>query len=418
MPRRPDPLASTLGRRAFFALLYFTEGAPIGYVWWALPTRLRDAGVAIDDVTKLSALLTLPWAFKFLWAPLVDALRPRRAGLRAWISGAQLAMGATLLPIAGLDPVAGYDLLLVALLAHAFAAATQDVAIDALAVASTPARERGATTAWMQLGMLAGRAAFGGLALAAEAVVGAREVVLALVAVVWASSAFVWLAREAPSAVGGSARERFGRFARGLLEVLRRPVTWLGLAIAVVAGAAMEAAGTVAGPLLIDRGLDKTDVGAFFAGPGVLCMAIGALVGGRLSDGPRDRAHALAAAIGVLALGVAALAAAATQGAGVPRALLLPTLGFVYLLFGIYTASAYALFMEITDPRLGGTQFSAYMGGINLCSVWSAWTVGALAARFDYPFALGAMAALSLAALPLVALVRRLGPPRDAFTPP
>ena len=129
-------LRSPVGRRVLFALLYFVEGAPIGYVWWALPTRLRAAEIPIAEITALSALLTIPWSAKFLWAPLVDAMRPRRAGLRGWIAGAQLVMGASLLPIVGLElDAASLGTLSTFLLVHAFAAATQDVAIDALIAA-------------------------------------------------------------------------------------------------------------------------------------------------------------------------------------------------------------------------------------------------------------------------------------------
>lgn len=39
----------------------------------------------------------------------------------------------------------------------------------------------------------------------------------------------------------------------------------------------------------------------------------------------------------------------------------------VYLRAGLITASAYALLMQLTDPRLGATQFSAYMGAVNAC---------------------------------------------------
>jgi hypothetical protein len=129
-----------------------------------LPTRLREAGMPIEDVTRLAALVTLPWAFKFLWAPLVDVLRPRRLGLRGWILAAQLAMGLALLPVAWIEIPHDAHLLLAVLMTHAVCAATQDVSIDALAVASVPAGERGALSGWMQVGMLAGRAAFGGLA--------------------------------------------------------------------------------------------------------------------------------------------------------------------------------------------------------------------------------------------------------------
>ncbi len=207
-------LATRSGRRLLFAALYFSEGAPIGYVWWALPTRLRDAGVPIEQVTQLSALLTVPWTLKFLWAPLVDSLRPRRFGLRAWIVGAQLAMGLTLIPVARIPIPDGYDLLLWFLLVHALCAATQDVAVDALAVATIPVPERGAMTGFMQLGMLLGRAIFGGVALALERALGGATVMYLLVAAVWSSTALV--AFGVHGAAGGGMtsplRERFGRF--------------------------------------------------------------------------------------------------------------------------------------------------------------------------------------------------------------
>jgi PAT family beta-lactamase induction signal transducer AmpG len=405
--RRPDLLATPRGRRVLFALLYASEGAPIGYIWWALPTRLRDAGVPIDDVTALGAVLTLPWAFKFLWAPLVDAFRPARGGLRVWITGAQLAMGLTILPIATLDPASDYSLLLGFLLVHAFCAATQDVAIDALAVATIPVRDRGMMTGWMQFGMLIGRAVFGGVALAVEQSLGADVVIYTLVALVWSSSALVWLAREQPAPTrfaGESTRLR--RFAKTLAHVLRSPVTWLGLTIAAVAGAAMEATGAVAGPLMIDRGLSPEAVGGFFSVPAVACMAAGALLGGRIAD-RFHRETFLGVAIVLLAFSVVGVAFAAHGATADAAAPLLFSLGLAYVFFGTYTASAYALFMDLTDPALGGTQFSTYMGAVNLGNVWAAWAVGRLAVRFDYSLALSALAAASLLALPLLAILQR-----------
>lgn len=412
MAGRPDVLASPLGRRALFALLYFAEGAPIGYIWWALPTRLRDAGVPVEQVTAMSALLTLPWAFKFVWAPLVDALRPRRAGLRGWITGAQLTMGLTLLPIVGLDIAEHYGFLLACLLAHAVAAATQDVAIDALAVCRTPREELGAITGWMQIGMLAGRACFGGIALVVEAQVGAQAVVFALIALVWGSSLVVWLADEPPLAREGGASARLSQFVSMASRVFSSRTTWLGLAVAATGGAAMEATGIVAGPLLIDLGIEKEGVGRFFAGPAVLCMGLGALLGGRLSDALRDRSgltreRFLGAAILCVGLGVALMGLLLGRVGTSNHTFALALLAFDYALFGIYTAAAYAMFMSLTDPQLGGTQFSAFMGGINLCGVWSGWAVGQWVSGWGYPLALAAMALASMVALPLLVGISR-----------
>lgn len=404
--RRFDLLATTRGRRVLFAALYFSEGAPIGYVWWALPTRLREAGVPIEQITAFSALLTIPWTLKFLWAPLVDSLRPRRLGLRAWIIGAQIAMGLTLIPVAQIPLREGYDLLLGLLLVHAVCAATQDVSVDALAVASIPAPERGAMTGVMQIGMLLGRAAFGGAALALERRLGGGTVLYLLVAAVWSSTFLVAFGARGAAGAGssGALGARFRQFRATFRGVFRMPQTWMGFAIACVAGAGMEATGTVAGPLLVDQGFSREAIGQFFAMPAVLCMATGALVGGRLSDRLR-RDGALAAAIGLLAAAVSGVGVVAGLGPGAETGLLV-ALGVAYVFFGAFTAASYALYMELTNPSLGGTQFSAFMGAVNLCSVWSAWVVGQLVARFDYALALPAMAALSLLALPLLAVLR------------
>jgi MFS family permease len=416
--RRAGLLATTRGRRLLFAALYFSEGAPVGYVWWALPTRLREADVPIEAVTALSATLTLPWAFKFLWAPLVDSLRSRRLDLRAWIIGAQLAMGLTLIPVAEIPLAEGYDLLLGLLLVHAICAATQDVAVDALAVATTPADERGSMSAFMQLGMLLGRAAFGGLALALERRIGAANVIYLLVGAVWSSTLLVAFGAGQGTGLGaggggdpaggegplGALAERLRRFRASLLGMARRRETWLGFALACLAGAGMEATGTVAGPMLVDHGFERETIGRFFALPAVSCMALGAIVGGHLSDrARRDRALATAIVLLAAAVGCVGLTASMIEG---PDAILLAALALAYLCYGGFTAASYALYMDLTHPALGGTQFSAFMGAVNLCSVWSAFVVGRLVADFGYPAALPTMAALSLLSLPLLAVLR------------
>lgn len=186
-----------------FFSLYLSEGAPIGYLWLALPTRLRAAGLPVEQITGLTALLVLPWTFKFLAAPLVDGLRTRRWGRRQFVIAAQLVMGGTLLATLTLDPVRDLGLLTGILFAHACAAATQDVAIDALCIAATAEDERGRLNGWMQAGMMIGRAAMGGGALVLGGWIGPRAVVLVLVALTTFSIGLVLAARsmEAPPRV-------------------------------------------------------------------------------------------------------------------------------------------------------------------------------------------------------------------------
>jgi MFS family permease len=394
-------------RRLFFVLLYLSEGAPVGYLWWALPTRLRNEGVAIDEVTALTAMLTVPWSIKFLWAPLVDVFSSERFGSRAWILASQAVMGLSLLPLMVLDAKSQLGWLTVALLAHSVCAATQDVAIDALAVRSVPVRERGAITGWMQVGMLVGRSLFGGVALVVEPWLGARGVVLALVGTVWLSGTVALFVVAPADDARPSRPER--NVAALAWRVLSRPATLLGFGLAALAGAAMDGTGAVAGPLLIDLGVNQADVGRFFAIPAVLGMAVGALGAGRASD-RFGRCYVATRAIAATALCVSLLAVLLWRlpPAGSVTSVAI-VLSVAYLLFGALTGATYAVLMDLTEPRLAALQFSAYMGAVNFCYVWSSWLVGQVSAAFDYSTALVTVAGASVVALALLARLRKSG---------
>ncbi len=402
-----DLVASPRGRRVVFAALYACEGGPIGFLWWAMPTLLAARGVSIERITALTAALALPWTLKFLGAPLVDIARSPRYGHRAWILGAQALMGLTLLPLAWLDLEADFGLIFPLLLVHAVTAATQDVAIDAWVIARTPEGEHGRVNGWMQAGMLCGRWLFGpGLLL-----VGATEhralAIVALVAVTWSTSALVLLSRDAApdgdaAGAGEAAPAQAGRgrsFVSALRAMLARRSTWLGLAFALVAGAGFEAVGAVAGPFLVQAGASEQRVGVFYT-LSVVAMLLGALAGGRAAD--RFGHVRVAAGSGALLSGLILLAAALAAQPG-PA---LVALVLVYGGIGLFTAASYALFMDLTDRRLGATQFSTFMAGTNACEAWSGFAIGRLVTPLGYGGAFAVMAVIALVGL---APLRRLG---------
>ena len=125
-------------------------------------------------------------------------------------------------------------------------------------------------------------------------------------------------------------------------------------------------------------------------------MAAGALVAGHLAD-RLGRRRAVVAFLVTIAATIAALAVVLwTPWAETPA--LRVVLAALYVAIGAFTASTYALFMDLTDPQLGATQFSAYMGATNLCEVWAAYLVGRLIGHLGYPPAFLIMAAVSLLA--------------------
>jgi MFS transporter, PAT family, beta-lactamase induction signal transducer AmpG len=378
------------GRRRFiFALLYFSEGCPIGFIWWAVPTWLRTHGLDLGTITALTAMLVLPWTLKFLWAPLIDGCRTRRWGYRAWIVSMQLLMGFALLPLLTLAPAENIDWLKWCLLVHALAAATQDVAIDALAIRSVPAEQRGSLNGWMQAGMLGGRSLFGGGAILALAFFG--QAITSIM--VW------WLDEPEAPAVGGVVRADLWE---NLAQACRGKTFWIGIAFALTSAAAFEGVGAMAGPFLLDHGVSEKAVGIFYGIPVVLATVVGGLVGGKLSDVlGRRRAVAsfLLAFVGCVLL-LASLDAAA--GDTLPGLVWMVVLGGLYLCLGLFVAASYALYMDLTDPRVGGTQFSTFMAATNGCESWSAWAGGRMASGVGYAVAFVGLSVVSLTSLALL----------------
>jgi PAT family beta-lactamase induction signal transducer AmpG len=397
---RINLIESPRGRRILFAILYFGEGAPIGFVWWALPTLLRQRGVGLEEIGSLTALLVLPWALKFLWAPLIDMSRTPRFTLRGWIATSQLAMILSLLALAASGTTLPLATLRGILLFHAFAAATQDVAVDALAIRSTSVNERGSINAWMQAGMLTGRAMFGGGALIIADAAGERFALCLLAASVTASMLVALAYRDVTAAA--RSEDSAVRFRARLGRALTRRSTWLALAFAATGAAGFEAAGVLLGPMLSDHGISTATIGTFLSAPAAGAMVAGGLLGGRLCRAFGTTAPLVMFGVVVTAL-VACLSPIVDSASG---AAVWTTLSVLYFAVGAFTVSSYAFFMDRTDPELGSTQFSAYMGATNLCEAWAGHLSGGIAATRGYGYALACMAAVSLAALPMLSFDR------------
>ncbi|MEX2186437.1 MAG: MFS transporter [Pirellulales bacterium] len=402
-----------------FATLYFCEGAPIGFIWWALPAMLRADGVAVGRGTALTALLVLPWALKFLAAPLVDCVRGPRWGWRAWIASMQIGMALSLLPLAWMHwagfPWAEHLVWVgAALFVHAVFAAMQDASIDGAAMRSVPATQRGRVNAAMQFGFVLGRASFGGGALWFAAQAGRDVVVAAMIGCI-AITLAATIRLRVPTDRATSPRRFFDLIARAA----RRRSTYVGLAFALTAGACFEITGALANQLLIDRGLTEADVGTFLISWVVAATVIGGLLGGWSADrwgrpaaigvwlGLCAAAAAILAYIDTASFNTASLGALRFDGESRAYALQIG-LAAMYFFYGAFTAASYAWFMDLTDVELGATQFSLYMSATNGCESWSTKAGGAWQESSGYGFAMGMGSAISFAALAAFGLLSRL----------
>jgi len=115
--------------------LGFSAGLPFPLVYSTLTAWLNEAGLQKSTITTF-AWVGFAYAFKFLWSPLVDRLSlpllTRMLGRRrAWLLVAQLAIGAGLFVLSGVDPAAATGAFAAVAVGVAISSATQDMAIDA-----------------------------------------------------------------------------------------------------------------------------------------------------------------------------------------------------------------------------------------------------------------------------------------------
>jgi len=390
------------GRRWFFAALYVSEGAPMGFIWWALPTLLARQGVSLADITLLTSTATLPWVFKFIAGPLIDASSVRRVPLRTWILTCQAVMILALVPVALLDWANDFTLLLACLVSHAVFAATQDVAIDTLAIRSVPAEELGRVNGWMQAGMLAGRAAIAAGSLLLVNLAGPAAVIAVLALIIALPMLLVMMAIREPAA---PAQDATG--ARSGLAVIASATAIVGLLIALTAGAGFEFFSTAIGPLLVDIGASDNTVSLFF---GLLAPG-GLIAGALLSASFTDRLGAgRATGAGVLAAGLMISGLAVLLNAGLldHRVFYLPALATVYIAIGFLTAASYALFMQLARGPFSATRFSLFMAMTNGCEAWAGFAGGRMKEPLGYAGAFLVLVVVSLLSLPLLWMLARL----------
>ena len=138
-------------RLTILCALYVAQGIPWGFMDITLVNYLIDSGIEVGKAAKVASFILLPWAFKLIWAPLIDTMTIRSMGRRrSWIIGAQLMMALTLIGIL-MVPDITKDLTMLGWMffTHNIFASLQDVATDALAVDILPDEEQGQANGMM-----------------------------------------------------------------------------------------------------------------------------------------------------------------------------------------------------------------------------------------------------------------------------
>jgi PAT family beta-lactamase induction signal transducer AmpG len=136
--------------------LGFGSGLPNSLIFDTMSAWLRTAGLSLSAISLFS-LATLPYSFKFIWAPLVD--RQAIPGLtrwlgrrRSWMLASQAAVVIGLLFVSSGDPAHGLSTMAIWAVFTGFASATQDIVVDAWRIEAAATSRQGAMAAAYQWG--------------------------------------------------------------------------------------------------------------------------------------------------------------------------------------------------------------------------------------------------------------------------
>lgn len=153
-------------RFATFFILYVAQGLPFGLVSTALPAYLAETGEAPGAIATFAFVASLPWLLKLLAAPMMDRWTVLSMGRRRpWVIVTLLGLVFVGITFAffpnGLTNLTVLTTL--CLLLNVFAA-SQDVAVDGMAIDVLPKEEHGRANAFMAFGQIAGISACAAIA--------------------------------------------------------------------------------------------------------------------------------------------------------------------------------------------------------------------------------------------------------------
>ncbi len=388
----------------WFALisLYLVQGLPHGFFGQAMPVLLREQGVDLKSIGLMS-LVALPWALKFIWAPVLDRVsiipgEYRRSWILAMNHTAVLVLIAlSFVPLPWLTSDGVLALALV-LMAVNLLTATQDIATDAVAVENLKPAERGLGNGIQVGGYRVGMVLAGGVLLSFFNHLGWQFSLLSVAALMFVGSLplYFWKPRAHTKAEQDIWTQWSGFFR------LDSPWLWLALIAFYKFG---DAYGTqMIRPYLSDMGISLEQMGALLGIGGFIAGLSGALLGGWLA-GRFPRATALML---FLALETCAMLGYTLVSEGEIVTVWLAVIA-EHVAGGMATAALFTVMMDRCREHSEGADYAFQSCVVIITGMVAGALSGYSATHLGYVGHFSVAALLCAAAIVLVVMVSRRG---------
>ncbi len=405
--------------------LGFSAGLPLLLVLGTLSFRLREAGVDLTTIGYLS-WVGLAYAFKWVWAPLVDRLPvpllTRALGLRrSWLLLAQAMVVLGLIGMAVNDPRAGLEAVVWCALAVAFGSATQDIALDAFRIESAGSERQAALAAAYQTGyrlaMIWAGAGVLWIAARAETVTsGYQNAAWQTAYLVMAASMGVGVltvlfskepVRHALPPAKNAAEWLQGALIDPFADFIRRYRWQAALILALIAVYRISdvVMGIMANPFYVDMGYTKDEIAAVTKIYGVIMTLLGAFVGGAMA---MRWGVMRVLMLGAILSACSNLLFAWLGARGHDLSALIFVISADNLSSGIASAAFIAYLSSLTNVNYSATQYALFSSMMLLAPKWLAGFSGKYVEHFGYSDFFTHTALLGVPVLVLVVLAARV----------
>ncbi len=330
-----------------FGSLYFSQGIIYALAILIVPIYFVEKNISMELTTAIIGILFFPWIAKFIFGGIADYFQKFGRKKIALIGGVIAAISFMCLSL--VDP----SVFFLPFVAIAFLASCGivflDVAADAWAIQISPAEERGKVNAAMFGGLFIG-AAFTTSAIARIAQdFGYGSAFITAGIVVLLIMILPFFVRETITL------HKHPKLARiTLAEFKKRPtqiIAAFGLVLTISFGLL-----SIVVPLYVKTrfGLPIGDIGLIVTGAPIATV-IGSFAGGFLAD-TFTRKMTL---FGFISVNIVFAALLAFAGSWELVAVLYPIIGFLH---GGHITAFGAISMDVTNPKIGATQYSILMG--------------------------------------------------------
>lgn len=395
MPLRPRILSPLL--------LGFAAGVPLLLTGQVLVAWMAMAGVSLETASAFAAV-TLPYAFKWAWAPVFDVVRiPWLGRRRGWIVVLEVALAAAIVALAMVGMGGAVEVVALLAVVVAVLGASHDIVIDAWLAESLAPDERPVGSAAYVMGYRAAMLLVGGGGFIVAAYAGWVVVYGATAVLVFTGTVAVALLPEPE--VERARAPVWGTIAAAVWELIERPGAAAALlAIALFRFGEMLVLHVQALYALTVVGIDARDYGWVMPAAGFGGLAAGGVVlaiwAPRL--GPRNAIYVLGATAAAANLGWALLA---LVGAPVP---LFAAVAFVDSFGNSMASGAFVAFlMGQCTPGRAATQYALLNALSSFGGKALGFTIAPLVARLSWPGFFAATALMMIPALAAFAMVPR-----------